>query len=190
MEQQKSLLSLAGPHTPEFDALTDKQKRFVTAMLVVGAKKDFGAEAARVAGYSPDCAKQIAYTLMRHPKVLAAIRREADLRLQGSVLLGTQVLEEIALDPMHKDRMKAAVELLNRGGMMLIQKIEHTHKDERTATELVNFIRNMAIKNGIDPATLLGREEPVPQIEDKTVDAQYTEIDPALVEIMGDPDAE
>lgn len=172
-----------GPHSEEFSVLTDMQKRFVTAIVVVGAKRDYGAECARLAGYEPKWARQKAYELMRNPKVLAAIRREADIKLQASVLIGTMVLEEIALDEKHKDRLKAATELLNRGGMMLIQKVEHTHKDDRTAAELVAFIRAMAAKNGMDPQKLLGHT-------DEVQDADYEEVDPEFAAMMGDDDAE
>jgi phage terminase small subunit len=184
MMEERHLIEIdRGPHSEEFMVLTDMQKRFVTAMIVVGAKRDYGAEAARLAGYEPKWARQKAYELMHHPKVLAAIRREADLKLQASVLLGTQVLEEIALDEKHKDRLKAATELLNRGGMMLIQRVEHTHKDDRTAAELVNFIRTLAVRNGMDPQKLLGHTEEVE-------DADYDEVDPEFLAMMGEADAE
>lgn len=150
-----------------YESLTDQQKRFVTAMVVVGVKKDFGAEAARLAGYEK-YHKQEAYRLMRNPRVLEAIREEAGKRLQASALLGAMVLEEIALDPLHKDRLKAATELLNRGGMQLIEKHEHIVKDERSAAELVQYIKSMAQKHGLDPRKLLGQSEPV--------DAQFTEV--------------
>lgn len=184
MTEERNLIEIdRGPHSAEFAVLTDMQKRFVTAMIVVGAKRDYGAECARLAGYAPGSAKQKAYELMRNPRVLAAIRREADLKLQASVLLGTMVLEEIALDERHKDRLKAATELLNRGGMMLIQRVEHTHKDDRTAAELVAFIKAMAAKNGMDPQKLLGHTEEVE-------DADYEEVDPEFNAMMGEADAE
>jgi phage terminase small subunit len=136
-------------------------------MVVVGVKKDFGAEAARLAGYKTGH-KQEAYRLMRNPRVLEAIREEAGKRLQASALLGAMVLEEIALDPLHKDRLKAATELLNRGGMQLVEKHEHIVKDERNAAELVQFIKSMAQKNNLDPRKLLGQAEPV--------EAEFTEV--------------
>lgn len=150
-------------------ALTDMQQAFVKALVTIGVNKQRGAMAARTAGYSQETARQQAYQLMRNPKILAAIREEAELVLNGGVLVGAQVLEEIATDPMHKDRFKAATELMDRGGMQLIQKIEvaHTH-EERTPAELVSFLKSMAEKNGLPTNTYIGGEG--------AIDAEFTEV--------------
>lgn len=157
-------------HGPAFNDLTTLQQKFVMALVEVGLTKDFGAKAARIAGYNHDGAKQAAYRLMRNPKVLLALREEADLRMRAGALLGAMVLEEIALDPMHKDRFKAATEMMNRGGMSLIQKVEHLHQhtvEQRSDPELMAVVNRLARTLGTTPAALLGKD---------AVDATYTEV--------------
>ncbi len=54
---------------------------------------------------------------MRHPKIQEAIREEGSRRLGRHAILAVSVLAEIAANPEHKDRLRAAIELLNRAGL-------------------------------------------------------------------------
>lgn len=169
---------------PAFDQLTEMQKRFVCAMLETGGQND--AEAARLAGYSDvgDCAKVRAYKLLRNPLILAAIREESEKRIQAGVGLGASVLVEIARDPLHKDRLKAAESLLNRGGLQIVTKHEITHKDERSTPELEAAVIEMARRLGVDPVKLLGYDPATVQ------DAEFTEVQDDLSDLLGDIDYE
>ncbi len=169
------------PHGPAFAALTEMQQKFVIASLILGGGND--AEAARVAGYAPEFAKQQAYTLMRKPSVVAALKEEAELRITGGAMLASSALVAIVKNPLHKDHFKACIELLNRSGLQFIQKHEVIHTDNRAAAELVRFIKTMAQKNNLDPATLLG-------YDDGVVDAAFTEVKNDLSSIMAPEDDE
>ena len=162
---------------PALSKLTDKQKRFVIAYLETGGANE--TEAARIAGYSetnPNGCSVEANRLMRNDKILAAIKEEAQKRINGGVLLGASVLVEIASDPLHKDRLKAAQSLLDRGGLMQVSKSEHLHiiEDNRTDQELIGFIVAQAKLNGLDPSKLLGFN---PDLE--IIEAESQEIEDA-----------
>jgi phage terminase small subunit len=149
--------------TGAMSQLTEKQQKFVIALLETGGQNN--AEAARIAGYSQTningCAIE-ANRLLRKPKVIAAIKEEAERRIHGGVLLGASVLVEIAGDKLHKDRFRAASALLDRGGMMIVGKTEHSLviEDKRTEAELIEFITAQARLAGLDPRTLLGFNPP------------------------------
>jgi phage terminase small subunit len=173
-------------HGPAFSALTEMQQKFVIASLMLGGSND--AEAARMAGYEVTTARQQGWIVSRKPNVIAAMREEAERRIQGGALLASSALVAIVHNAQHKDHFKACIELLNRSGLQFIQKSEVIHTDNRTAAELVNFIRVMAKKNGIDPATLLGNDEP-PAIENlNVVEGEFKEVDQDLSAMLGEDD--
>lgn len=163
--------------TTALSRLTEKQRRFVEAYLTTGGQNE--SEAARLAGYSqtnPNGCAVEGFRLMRNDKVIAAIKEEAAKRINGGVLLGASVLVEIASDPLHKDRLKAAQSLLDRGGMMAISKSEHLHiiEDNRSDAELIQFITAQAKLNGLDPKSLLGFD---PAEKSEIIDAESAEIE-------------
>jgi len=161
-------------HGPAFSALTEMQQKFVIASLMLGGSNE--AEAARCAGYEVTSAKQAAHALMRKPHVIAAMREEAEMRMNGGALLASSALLAIVKNPLHKEHFKACIELLNRSGLQFIQKHEVIHTDNRTAAELVAYIKQVAPK-------LLG----VPQ---DVVDAEYSEVDQSLSEMLGEADGD
>lgn len=125
-------------------ALTPNQRAFVTALLIFGGVKQ--TEAALAAGYggNPRSAAVVACRMMRNPRILAAMREEADRRLRSGALLASSALIEIVGDRAHRDRFKAAVELLNRGGLL----VETQHRvivenDSRTTEEIKREVEGM-----------------------------------------------
>ena len=142
---------------PAMSELTELQQKFVMVLADVGgdAKK-----AAMLAGYSHGKNGTHlgveGWRNTHNPKVLAAIREVADQRIRGGGILAASVLVEIASDPMHKDRLKAAVELANRGGLEHVQKIEVLHKDDRLDPEVVANIIRLAKEQGVNPKKYLG----------------------------------
>lgn len=155
---------------PAMKELTLPQRAFVLAFADFGGTNQ--AEAARMAGYGSandrQAAADQAYALLRMPRILAALREEADKRLKGGAILAASVLSEIAMDVTHRDRYKAAVELLNRAGLVVEGVSRVIVEDHRTTEEIERRIVSLAQKLGIDPAKLLGND---------VVDADFTEVD-------------
>lgn len=144
---------------PAMRELTEPQRRYVIALIETGARSKI--EAARLAGYGPahGTAAAASWRLSTNPKVLAAVREEADKRIRGNALLGASILEEMASDPMldPKVRLKVATELLNRAGLVVAteHKVAVEHRvDEATILERA---KRVAASLGIDQKQLLGR---------------------------------
>lgn len=141
---------------PAMKELTIPQRAFVLAFADFGGTNQ--AEAARIAGYgsTPESCQARAAAMVRQPRILAALREEADKRLRGGAILAASVLCEIAGDKFSKDRYKAAVELLNRAGLVVEGVSRVIVEDHRTAEEIERRVSDLAVKLGIDPARLLG----------------------------------
>lgn len=177
---------------PAMKAINPQQRAFVMALLETGGQDN--TLAARMAGYGGDSATGVrttAYRLAHDAKVVEAIREHADKTIRSSVALGASVLVEIARDTMHKDRFKAANALLDRGGLLLVQKSEvhHTHTDG-TTKEMIAEIVALAEKMGIDPAQLLGQGAgSMPgsrRLSGPVVDAEFTEVAEPTLEGLED----
>jgi len=164
---------------PAMKACNESERRFVIAMLEIGGGN--ATESAIMAGYGNSRqAAQVAGSLVqRRPRVQAAIREEADRRLRGSAILAASVLVEIAQDKFHKDRFKAASELLNRSGLMVESVQRHIIEDHRTDSEIEQAILTLAKKHGLDPAKLLGRKV-------DAIDAEFTEVEQGSAEGLED----
>lgn len=154
---------------PAMSALAPKQRAFVRALVVAGARSP--SKAAQIAGYGggDHAAAQRAYENMRNPKVLAAIREEADKRLRGGALLGAAVIEEIASDPMHKDRFRAAIELLNRSDLIVQTQHKVVVEDNRSNEEIAARAVALAQRLGLDPKALL-------ENYGLTIEGEFTEV--------------
>lgn len=152
---------------PKMQAITENERRFVIAMVETGGSDP--KLAAQMAGYGgTENSRSVAvHRLMHSEDVLAAIREETDKLLRFSALIGYKALEEIAQDRANPKRFNAAVELLNRAGLQVIQKFEHTIDDKRKTREIIADIKRMAKELGIDPALLLGKD---------VIDAEFTEV--------------
>jgi phage terminase small subunit len=157
---------------PAMLALTEMQQRFVYALVEYGGD---ATKAAAHAGYSKGNGNHqsvAAHRNMHDPRVLLAIREEADKRIRGGALLGASVLIELTKYA-DKDsvRLKAAVELLNRTGLSFVQKHEVVHKDERSDRELEAYITLIARKHGLRPVELLGYDP-----EKEAIDADFEDV--------------
>lgn len=155
---------------PAVAALTPKMRAYVFALLEsdTGSKSD----AVRVAGYdvtSNQSAAAIGCNLSQNPKVLAAIRELAENQIKSASLVGMKGIMEIAVDFLHKDRLKACVQLLDRANILMPQhKQTIVVKDDRTNKQLIDWIRDKAEEMGLDPKVLLGQAG--------VVDAEYEEL--------------
>jgi phage terminase small subunit len=154
---------------PAMLALTKPQQAFVTAVMLDGGKNYKAA--ALIAGYggNPNAAHVSAHHLMRNPKVLAAIREEADRRLRSGVALASSTLVELCGDVSQSGsvRLKAAEALLDRGGLLLVKEHVVHHEDNRATKEVREMILSLAKANNLD-IKKLGVDDPV--------DAEFTEL--------------
>ena len=157
---------------PAMMDLTDPQRMFVMHYLNQGGQN--AAEAARRAGYgnSPETQAVSASRMLRQPRILAALREVADHRLKSGAILAASAIVEIANDPLHRDRFKAATELLNRAGLVVETVSRVITEDHRTVEEVERRVRDLAVRVGIDPEKLLGNF--------KVIDAEVVELDEAV----------
>jgi len=153
-------------------ACTEGQRKFVIALLESGGTNHAKAAAAAGYGGSENAQRVAGHRLAHNPNVIAAAREEADRRLRGGAILGASVMIEIASDPMHKDRFKAADRLLGSAGLNLETVSRHIIEDHRSDNELLMAIATIAKKNGLDPSKLLGRP-----LDKDIVDAEFTEVE-------------
>jgi hypothetical protein len=151
----------AESYCPAMAALTVKQRAFVRAYIEYPTVSS--AQAARLAGYSDtsDAAKVAAHNLLHNEKVLRAINEELDRRFRADAVIGRSVLIEIARDPSHPQRLRAAEALLDRGGFRTLSeqriKVEHT---DLGGEAMIERIRELALRLDMDPARLLGASDP------------------------------
>lgn len=164
-----------GEYGPAMKALTELQQKFVLHLLDHGGRYN---EAARAAGYSDASANSLrvqAHRLAHDPGVIAAIREQGEQYMNAGVAIGVHVLLDIARDPTHKDRLKAADKLLMRAGLgeNTTRTVKHVH--ELSEDQLENRIRMLAKRNGLDADKLLGKGE-TEKAAEKIEDAVFTEV--------------
>lgn len=157
---------------PAMLELTEPQRMFVLHYANSGGRN--AAEAARLAGYGNSAESQAvsASRMLRQPRILAALREVADRRLKSGAILAASAIVEIANDPLHRDRFKAANELLNRAGLVVEGISRVIVEDHRTVEEIERRVRDLAVRVGIDPEKLLGQSQ--------VIDGDFEELDDAV----------
>ena len=164
MGQELAVLSDRKSDGIALAVLSNRHRDFVLRLIELCPSKKAAAKAAADVGYH----SQHGYVLMRDERVLAAIREEAGKKLVGAMLIGVQVLIEIAKDKKHKDNYKAAKLLVGLNGFSPEQRIVVEHATHDTKKQ-IEEVRAMAKELGLDPDQLLGT---VGSIEDAT----FTEV--------------
>lgn len=156
---------------PAMRALNERQRMFVCALAYYGGAQQ---EAYVAAGYSvttAGSAQASSSRLANNAMIVEAIKEEALRRLDSASMLAVSTLVELASAKCgdNKVRLQASNSLLDRIGGFA-GKTEHkiTIKDDRTTAELIQFIKQTAVANGLDPMKLLGMET--------VVEAEYTEV--------------
>jgi hypothetical protein len=142
--------------------LTRKQEAFVRQHVRLGGVN--ASAAAVAAGYGTG-AGVTAHRLLRKPHVLQAIRLEAERSLNAGLPIGTTVLQELAQNANNEAvRLKAATELIDRGGLRLMNLSQHTVviKDERSDDELRAQIMRLQRELGLDARVIDAAVEPKP----------------------------
>jgi hypothetical protein len=144
-------------------ALPEKQRAFVIAMVTQPGLA--ANQWALIAGYSDssEAAKVTACRLLQQESINAAIHECAWMRMRSAALVAADTLVRIAANPQARDgdRLRAAEALLDRVGLAPIQKIdvEHKHTDH-TGAALMERIRELAGRHGLDPERLLAGHKP------------------------------
>lgn len=157
---------------PAMKKLNERQRAFVMAMLDFGGRNN--TRAARAAGYdgSDEVIRVTAHRLAHDQKIQDAITEEGQKRLNAGAFMAINTLLDICDDATteKKDRIKAAVEIMNRVGLhaKTEQKISVTHKDE-TSKEMIAEIKLLSERLGIDPVKLLGNQA--------IVEAEFVEVE-------------
>lgn len=160
-------LTIVVPETselgPAMQALQPRQRAFVYALVECGGNYSEAAAAAGYGSESKDAATKSAtcrvagHRLAHHPAVLAAIKEEGERRLQSGVLIAASELVKMAQDPFSKHQYKAAVALLDRGGLPIIHRqeidVRHTKSDKDIRNEIIEFCKVL----NLDPQRLLGQ---------------------------------
>lgn len=153
---------------PKMALLEPMQRKFVLLMLSTTPSEGQEGRCALAAGYAHT---QSGYNLMRNAKVIDALHEESAKKVLAAAQIGVMVMVEVALDPLHKDRYKAAKDLAAMSGFSPISKqeikVEHGQTDDKA--KIARIVEN-AQRLGLDPAVLLGRAGIV-------VDAEFTVIE-------------
>jgi hypothetical protein len=164
---------------PAMSALTARRRQFVV-ILLQQVRPNY-LRAADTAGFAPAgpdtipkkrraVLKQIGWRLAHDERVIAAINEEVSKRFRSAgALIGLAVMTRIAQTKGHKDQLRAAEMLASRAGFGAEQNINvnHNHVD-LTGKAMMDRIRVLAEKHGLDPAKLLGGNA-APVIEAKAL---------------------
>lgn len=159
--------------------LSDKQQRFVMAMIETGGNR---VRSALLAGYgeksgTPDqryrAAAMTGSRLAHDEDIIAATQEQAEKMMKAGAIKAAAVMIELMDSADPKVRLKAASETLGISGIQSVakQEIKVEHHDQTTG-ELLRFITTAAREQGLDPRKLLGQVG----VDPKILDAEFTEV--------------
>lgn len=159
-------------------AINPKQRAFVRAFVLTGGSNATRACAMSGYGDTEGSRRATAWRLTHDPKILAAIKEAADSMLRANILIGSQVLVEIAQNPHHKDRFKAAQALLDRGGLIVAAQhnVNLNITEETPNSQIIDRIKVLSSQLGLDPSVLLGREASK-SLPPPSIDAEFEEVE-------------
>jgi phage terminase small subunit len=143
------------------EKLSELESGFVAAYLATGGVN--ATQAALTAGYSENGAAVRAHELLKRPRVLAAIREGAEQALQRGVAMAADVLADLAKNAKSEAvKLKAAEALLDRGGLMLVARSEHTLNivDKRSDAELREQVARLTRELGLGAVVIDGAAAP------------------------------
>jgi phage terminase small subunit len=102
--------------------LTDKQLAFVRNLVGNGGNRT---QAALDAGYSPKCAREQAYDLMRIPHVMQAVLEHTMAEFISNAPAATTTLTKLLEGKSEYVRLEAAKDLLDRAGLKPVTNVNH-----------------------------------------------------------------
>lgn len=161
---------------PAMEACTEMERKFVAAY--VEHPNYTAAQLAKVAGSAgatPKALQVTGWRIMHGERFLAAVNEEASKRLRLGGLIGVAVMLEIANNPAHKDRLKAAGMLADRTGFHALseQKITVDDKRPQSKRELIEAIAAIGKEMGLDDTAILKLTGPP---DPNIVDAEFTPV--------------
>ena len=162
---------------PAMQALTERQRAFVGAYLEYPNAPS--STIAQKAGYSESSLgylRYIGHRNMHNEGVINAINEEASKRLRSAGLIAVSAVTAIALNPQHKDHLKAALAIMDRTGHHALSEHKVTVDDRRPQTkkELVAAVIQVAREAGLD-------DEAIKKLTGgEIVDADFVEVDETL----------
>lgn len=150
---------------PAMAALTEKQRRFVTALFEAPKSHGAGVFAARAAGYGTSTSSrqsiaQMAYSLMHDPKVEAAV---AEVSKQHLTVLGphaVRALRRVLDNPGHRDHGRALGIIFDR---VAPQQSTHTMNVNVNATPSAEKVA-ASIERIAELAAKFGVALPAPKV--------------------------
>lgn len=155
---------------PAMSALSPQRRAFVTAIVTTGCS---ATDAAAAAGYSATTRAGLnstGYALSHDPRIQAAILEESQKLIRTSGPMAINVLVKIAKDPTaaNRDRIKAATEILDRGGFHAVSQhnVTVTHQTE---AEKDRELLALAQELGLD-------EKAQQKLLGKVIEAEFVEI--------------
>lgn len=154
---------------PKMQALNDRQKRFVLALVEDPMMPK--AEAARIAGYSDvkEGCKVRACELMQDKRVVDALHEQAGKRLWSVSLKASARVEEMIDSADEKVALKASLAVLDRVGWAAQQNINISQTvTDHSSKGILKRIEDLADRLGVPKAGLLGG--PV------VVDGEFSEV--------------
>jgi phage terminase small subunit len=141
---------------PAMLALTEKQRRFVLAMAAdpFGSASDW----ARLAGYA-DCGAnpRVKAHLNLHSEAVQAAVLEYSRGMLNTIgpMLATTAMLRAAANTKNKNHLRAAEMIANRVGLHEVQEV-HVRKTDQTGAAMVERLRALAKKHGLDADALIG----------------------------------
>lgn len=152
---------------PKMRALHERERAFVVGLVRNGGNQT---KAGFDAGcQTRDAAEKYGWRAAHREDVREAMKEWAQSLLGRGALVGAQALLEIAEDPLHKDRLKAAVELMNRNGMIVQTQHKVVVEDNRSTAAIVQRVLAMAERLALDPRMLLEKAG----IDPNVIDADF-----------------
>lgn len=130
---------------PAMLALDERRRKFVLAVVWLGKNQT---QAAKLAGYATKSevySRVQGFRLMRSPRVVAALREEAERRFGASIPLALVGLCDGIGKGSKKDRAAAVDSILDRAGYgrTTRQDIRVEHVDQRSTAELLDAVRRL-----------------------------------------------
>jgi phage terminase small subunit len=128
--------------------LSTKERVFVEKYMEFGGGKGAGKPAALAAGFRESYAQFAAHRMLRRPIVARVIEERQKTRLRVLVPKAVDTIEEILDDKDHKDRLKAANQVLNRVDPVVVG-VAHQHdvrvsvSDDEMALRVLRWLREM-----------------------------------------------
>jgi phage terminase small subunit len=149
--------------------LNMKEKIFIAEYERLGGGKGCGTPAAIVAGYKPSFASIAACRMLQREPVQREIEKRQKARLRALHPKALDAVEEILDDVAHKDRLKAANQVLSRADPVHTEH-ELTVKHSVDVREMESLVARLAQEMSVPVERLLGSNcAPLPPLIEGTV---------------------